>query len=52
MDLKDLYALLKGKLKQMYKNGMNTVTLEQVEFFAAFKAVCDLIQIKNITDSQ
>lgn len=52
MPLEELYRLLKGKLKRLYDHNEDTVVLEPMEFFAVFKAVCDLMQIKHITDSQ
>jgi len=52
MPLEELYQLLKGKLKRIYEHSGDTVTLEEKEFFAVFKAVCDLMHIKHITDNQ
>lgn len=52
MNLNELYELLKKKLKQMYNEGSDLVVLQQKEFFAVYKAICDLMQIKHITDGQ
>ena len=51
MPLEELYQLLKGKLKRLYDHNEDTVVLEQKEFFAVYKVVCDLMQIKHITES-
>jgi hypothetical protein len=50
MNLNELYELLKKQLKQMYNEGTDLVVLQQKEFFAVYKAICDLMKIKHITD--
>ena len=52
MDIEELYRKMKMKLQYMYDHNKDTVTLEQMEFFRLFKVLCDLKQIKNITDNQ
>ena len=52
MPLGDLYKEMKIKLKYLYDHNSDSVMFEPVEFFALYKAVCDLMQIKHITDGQ
>jgi len=52
MDLMELYMAMRAKLQYMYEHNKDSVTLESIEFFRLFKALCDLMQIKNITDNQ
>jgi len=52
MDLKELYNEMRIKLQYMYDHNKDSVMLEPMEFFRLFKALCDLMQIKNITDNQ
>ena len=52
MPLEELYKLMKDQLLYMYEHNKDSVVLGQMEFFAVFKAVCDLMQIKHITDKQ
>ena len=50
MDIDELYKEMKLKLKYMYDNGKTEVMLEQYEFFALFRILCDMIQIKHIAE--
>lgn len=52
MDLNELYKLLKHKLQYMYEHNSENTSFEKMEFFAIYKAVCDLMQIKHIADGQ
>ena len=52
MNIKDLYDEMKRKLKQMYDTGKKEIVLDQTEFFAVYKVICDMMTVKHITDSQ
>ena len=52
MNLNELYETLKKQLRQMYNEGTDLVVVQQKEFFALYKAVCDLKKIKHIADEQ
>lgn len=52
MNIKELYEGLKQKLQDMYENNKIEVRLDRAEFFAVYKAICDMVSIKHITDGQ
>ena len=52
MNLNELYETLKKQLRQMYNEGTDIVVLQQKEFFAVYKIVCEMLTIKHITDGQ
>ena len=51
MGIEELYREMKLKLQYMYEHNKDTVTLDQMEFFQLFQILCDMMQIKHITDS-